>query len=157
MIKPAFKLVANHKLVVSVALGVDWVRAKFEFALGKVLSWYVSNLMMITYRKTLGFARTKGRDEGNTCLLPAVPRFTRRMIVILVRNEMPVILAAVDWGSFTRLAIRWHFEADEAWGAIRSVIGNFRGRRWVREIKGLMEKYKRPGLVSVRFMLWIVP
>ena len=110
------------------ALGVDWVRVKFEFALGKVLSWYVSILLMITYRKTSGVARMKGRDEEDTCLFLAVPRFARRMIVMLVRPEMPVIVAAIYWRGIMRSAMPWHIAAEEAWKAICSVIGNFRRR-----------------------------
>ena len=97
---------ANHKVLISVTLGVDWVRVKLEFALGKVLSWHVSILVMITYGKTFGVARMKGRNEGDTCLSLAVPRFTRRMMVISMRSEMPMIVAAIYWGGVTRLAIR---------------------------------------------------
>ena len=128
MIKPADILVANDKFLVSVALGVDWVRVKFEFALGRVLRWYISILLLITYRKTFGVARMKGRDEGDTRLFLAVPRFTRRMKVILMRPKMPVIIAAIYWGSVTSPATPWHFEAEEAWRAICLVIGNFRIR-----------------------------
>ena len=42
------------------ALGIDWVRVKFKCALGRVLSWYVSILVMITYRKVLEVAEMKG-------------------------------------------------------------------------------------------------
>ena len=40
------------------------------------------------------------------------------MIVMLMRLEMPVIIAAIYWGGVTRLAIRCHFEAEDAWRAI---------------------------------------
>ena len=124
------------------ALGVDWVRVKFEFAVGEALLWYVSILQMITYRNTFGVGGMKGRDEGDTCLFHAVPRVTRWMIVILMRHEMPVIIAAIYWGGVMRLAKPRHFEAGEAWRAICSVIGNLRGRRGAKSL-ALMEREKR--------------
>lgn len=119
---------SDHKFLVSVALGVDWVRVSFEFALIERLLWYVSILLMIMYKKTFGVGGMKGRNGGDTCLLLAVPRFTRRVIVFPSRLEMPVIAAAIYWGGVRRLAVPWHFEAQEAWRAICLVIGNFRGR-----------------------------
>ena len=66
------------------------------------------------------------RDEGETCLFREVPRLMPRMIVILVRPEMPVIAAAVYWGGFMRLATPRHVAGEEAWNAICSMIGSFR-------------------------------
>ena len=128
IIKPAGILEANHKFLVSVALGVDRVRVKFEFALGKVLSCYISILLMNTYTQAFGVGGMKGRNGGDTCFFLVVPRLTGRIIVILMRPEMPVIIAAIYWGSVIRSATPWHFEA-EAWRAIYSVIGNCRRRR----------------------------
>ena len=128
----------DHKFLVSVALGVDWVRVSFKFALIERLLWYVSILLMNMYKKTFGVGGMKGRNGGDTCLFLAVPQFT----VFPSRLEMPVIAAAIYWGGGRRLAMPWHFEAEQAWRAICLAIGNFRGRSRMRETEylALMER-----------------